>query len=101
MTYCFDVDGTLCETDGEDYANAKPIWPRIDKVKALMLEGHTVIFYTARGQGTGTADTWLPFTADQLRDWGLAPGHVLALHPKPFADVYVDDRAFNSEDFFA
>ena len=43
MIYCFDLDDTLCRTEGMDYENAKPIQKRLDRVNKLYDEGHTII----------------------------------------------------------
>ena len=51
MTYVFDIDGTICETNGSDYENSKPLLKRIEKVNKLYEEGHTILFLTARGMG--------------------------------------------------
>jgi len=102
MIYCFDLDGTLCtlETDDKNkfkYQEAKPIQDRIDAVNELYDMGHTIIIETARGS-TSKKD-WYDGTKEQLCGWGLRY-HKLRTGIKIPADVYVDDRANNSEDFF-
>ena len=47
-TYCFDIDNTICITEGTDYENSKPIKERIEIINALKDEGNTIIFFTAR-----------------------------------------------------
>lgn len=51
MTYVFDIDGTICDTQGSDYKNSQPIYSRIDEVNRLYNDGNTIIFFTARGMG--------------------------------------------------
>ena len=94
--YCFDLDGTLCTNTEGEYENAVPFPKRIMKVNAIYEEGSNILIYTARGTVTGI--DWRPLTTKQLEEWGVKY-HELRLG-KPFADVYVDDRAVNDGDFF-
>jgi hypothetical protein len=93
--YIVDVDNTICETTGEDYANAKPYKERIEKINKLYDEGNTIIYQTARGEKNG--DNWTDFTRDQLRKWGCK---FKAVGTKQYFDFLIDDKAFNSKDFF-
>lgn len=95
QTYCFDIDGTICTNTYGNYSVAKPFATRIASVNRLFDEGHRIVYFTARGSTTG-AD-WRSLTEAQLHLWG-ARYHALILG-KPFADVFVDDRAVNSDDF--
>jgi len=99
MRYAFDLDGTLCETAGEDYAGAEPIRERIDRVNQLHAEGHYIIVHTARGQMKEPRERQrlMRLTHSQLVAWGVRFHKLL---PKPFAHVYVDDRAVFSDHFF-
>lgn len=94
--YCFDLDETLCLTEGEDYSAALPIESRISRVNSLFLEGHIVKIYTARGSKTGI--DWRRTTEDQLTRWGVKY-HELHFG-KPFADIYIDDKAKLDKHFF-
>ena len=49
MIYCFDLDGTLCTKRQLDYQNAEPFVDRILHVNKLYDEGHTIVYWTARG----------------------------------------------------
>jgi len=42
MVYCFDLDGTLCNTDGNNYKDSTPKKDRIKIVNALYEEGHAI-----------------------------------------------------------
>ena len=55
-------------------------------------DGHTVVYWTARGSGTGI--DWYDVTKKQLEDWG-AKHHDLKLG-KPVYDLFIDDKAINS-----
>jgi hypothetical protein len=87
--YIVDIDGTICETVDGDYDNSRPLNDRIAKINALYDEGHTIIYWTARGMVSGTDHGDL--TEQQLRDWGCK-FHALWMH-KPHYDVWVDDKA--------
>lgn len=95
--YCFDLDNTLCITEGSNYLEAKPIESRIKRVNDLFDEGHTIIIETARGNCSGK--NWWYMTNDQLKEWGLKY-HTLRTGTKWNADIFVDDRGVNDKDFF-
>ena len=98
ITYVFDLDNTLCATDGSNYLDATPIKDRIDRVNNLYDDGNTIIIETARGCISGK--NWFYLTVDQLKSWGLK-FHTLRTGVKFNGDIFVDDRAINSEDFFS
>ena len=95
MILCFDLDGTLCSNTEGAYEGAEP-WPTcIAVVNRLYDEGHRIIVHTARGSTTGV--DWRAVTLRQLADWGVRY-HELVLG-KPTADVYIDDKAINADDW--
>lgn len=94
-TYCFDIDGTLCSDTRGAYEEAVPIPSRIAHVNALYAAGHRIKVFTARGSTTGI--DWRSVTEAQLDFWGLRYHELLM--GKPFADVFVDDKAVCSEDY--
>ena len=93
--FCFDLDGTICETHGLDYSSSVPIKSRIQHINSLHKAGHYIIIFTARGKMSGQDHSQL--TELQLRTWGVN-FHELILG-KPAADIYVDDKARNSEEY--
>ena len=93
--YCFDIDETICHTQGTDYRAATPIVVRIQKINSLFAAGNTIKILTARGSQTGI--DWRALTEKQLKAWGVNY-HELHLS-KPFADYYVDDKAVKDTDF--
>lgn len=95
MTYCFDLDGTLCTDTQGDYETAVPFPEMVAEVNRLHREGHHVIVYTARGSGTGI--DWRASTERQLARWGVE--HDFLYLGKPPADVYVDDKAVHVSGF--
>ncbi len=95
MTYCFDIDGTLCSNTEGAYESAEPFAHVIARVNDLFKAGHQIILYTARGSTTGI--DWRPVTEKQLTAWGVLY-HRLVLG-KPTADIYVDDKAVAVHDW--
>ena len=97
MIYCFDLDNTLCRTEGNIYEEAKPILNRIEFVNKLYAEGHTIIIDTARGCVSGK--NWFYFTLLQLKSWNLN-FHTLRTGKKIGADLFIDDKGISDKDFF-
>jgi hypothetical protein len=101
--YLFDLDNTLCMTekkeDGNwDYLNSKPIQNRIDYVNDLFDNGHKIIIETARG--SVSKKNWYEETHNQLINFGLK-FHELRTGVKFNFDYSIDDKGYNSEDFFS
>lgn len=92
-TFCFDLDGTLCSLTFGEYELAEPRMSRIEHVNRLVADGNDIKIFTARGASTGV--NWRQTTERQLSEWGLGR-HTLILG-KPHADLFVDDKAVNSE----
>jgi hypothetical protein len=104
MKYVIDIDGTICkeviipDSGGKkDYANHIPMPERIAKVNALYDAGHTIKYMTARGCVSGV--DYYKLTYNQLVTWG-AKHHELSVGEKENYDVWIDDKAFWSENFF-
>lgn len=95
MIYVFDLDGTICKTDGNDYPRAVPVPGMVEAIRRLYTEGHRIIVYTARGMGSGK--DWEGFTQWQLNQIGLP---FAELHMGKLSyDVWVDDKAVNAADW--
>jgi cytidyltransferase-like protein len=102
MRYCFDIDGTLCDTSNNelgkpDYVNAKPIPFMVNQVNRLYDEGNYIIVQTARGKGSGIDHTEL--TKNQLNEWGYKYHELFPMFCKPTADIFIDDKGVNVEDW--
>jgi uncharacterized HAD superfamily protein len=93
MIYCFDIDGTICETEASDYHNSVPFEDVVDKINSLYAEGHTIKMFTARGCVSGK--DWTDFTTKQLDEWGVKY-HELIMNRKPHYDILIDDKAMSA-----
>ena len=96
MIYCFDIDGTICDTMDGDYYNSIPKKDVIKKIQRLYENGDTIIFMTARGATSGK--DWTDWTIKQLSLWNLKY-HELLMNIKPHADFFIDDKGINIKDF--
>ena len=97
MIYCFDLDGTLCNTEGNNYSESTPKKDRIAVVNKLYDQGHTILVDTARGSVSGK--NYFFFTLNQLKSWGLK-FHTLRTGTKIAADVFIDDKGISDLNFF-
>jgi hypothetical protein len=91
-----DIDETICETPDNPrfYSNAIPINKNIEKINNLYDEGHTIVYWTARGSRTNI--NWYNLTKKQLEDWG-AKHHELRVD-KPYYDLFIDDKNMRIEE---
>jgi len=92
-----DIDGTICITKGMNYAQSVPIETRVQHINKLYDAGHHITYWTARGTKSG--QYWLYRTYKQLLSWGCK-FHSLKVG-KPAYDLFIDDKAVNSETYFS
>ena len=103
MRYCFDIDGTICNTPcnpdghGMRYEESTPFPDMVDKINQLYDDGHYIILMTARGRGSGK--DWTELTTKQVQDWGLKFHEIEPMFHKPNADIFVDDKGINVEEW--
>ena len=98
MKYVIDIDGTICKEVGE-VIGRKPYMDRIEKINKLYDEGHTIVYYTARGLKSGRGEQhYRPITEQQLKEWGCKD-HELCFKGHN-ADDFIDARGINAEEFF-
>ena len=96
MIIYIDIDDTICRLETPmRYESAYPIQEAIEKVNSLYDQGHTIVFWTARGTVTGIDHTSL--TMYQLNKWGVK-FHQLKMG-KPAYDLFIDDKNINSRDW--
>lgn len=96
MIIYVDIDNTILDTDGLNYENTKPMKDRIKKINDLYDEGHTIVYWTARGTLSGI--DYYDLTKSQLDKFGVKY-HELKLK-KPAYDLFIDDKNVNSEEYF-
>jgi hypothetical protein len=88
-----DNDAALAKQQQEEEQQMKE---NIDKVNQLYDDGHTIVYWTARGSGSGI--DWREVTEKQFKKWGVKY-HKLILK-KPLYNVFIDDRNINTDNFF-
>ncbi len=103
MKYCFDLDGTICDTPlrpsdlKPGYLEATPFPFMVGEVNRLYDEGHKIIIMTARGRGSGI--DWTQLTKKQLDRWGVKYHELEPMFHKPTADIFIDDKGINVEEW--
>ena len=89
MNIFVDIDETICNTRRDrDYSKSTPINEHIQKINRLYDEGHHIVYWTARGSGSGI--DWKDLTEKQLSAWGVKH-HELRLG-KPSYDLLICDK---------
>ena len=97
MIYYVDIDETICtRPEGSDYNACVPMEERIKVINGLFDQGHTVVYWTARGGNSGI--DWTELTERQLNMWGCKHNRIEMR--KPSYDVFIDDKAIKSDEFF-
>ena len=100
--YIVDIDGTICsesfnEDGSKNYKNAKPNLDRINIINKLFDDGNEIHYWTARGSLTGI--DYKKLTTEQLKIWNCKYTS-LRVGDKPHYDLWIDDKAIWSEDYF-
>ena len=98
-----DIDDTICDLglpvrDGEDnhiYKRKTPIRHRIEHFNKLYDEGHCIIYWTSRG--VESEKDWLQYTREQLERWDVKYSGIICGKGK--FDAFIDDKAYNIEDY--
>jgi hypothetical protein len=96
MIIYVDIDDTICKSPentnlSDKYKLAEPLYDKINKINKLYDNGHTIIYWTARG--TLSNINFFELTYDQLKSWGVK-FHELRMG-KPAFDLLIDDKTFN------
>lgn len=105
LRVCFDLDNTLVSwpTQYKDYSSVQRLDKMADFARHLRAEGHEVVIYTARntvtqGHNVGKVVKNIGLvTLQSLKDLGIEYDEIH--FGKPFADIYIDDKAFNAFDY--
>jgi hypothetical protein len=97
MIIYVDIDETICNSPkNRNYGSAVPIVDNILKINNLFNSGHRIIYWTARGTGSGI--DWREVTERQFEKWGVKY-HELKFG-KPMYDLFIDDKNVSSKVFF-
>lgn len=97
MVIYVDIDETICQSpEDRDYSKASPIEKNIKKINELYYNGNTIIYWTARGTGSGI--DWTDVTLKQFKKWKVK-FHELKFG-KPIYDLFIDDKNISSDVFF-
>lgn len=96
MIIYIDIDDTICHSPNKpDYTISYPIVENITKANKLYDDGHTIVYWTARGTVSGK--DWRQQTEKQFKDWGVKY-HELKFG-KPYYDLFIDDKNLNTENW--
>ena len=71
--------------------NRKMVYKNIKKINDLHEQGHTIVYWTARGTKTGKM--WYHLTTEQLKQWGCCYDELRL--GKPAYDVLICDKTIN------
>ena len=94
---CFDIDNTICKTDGRNYLKAKPKKFAIKKINDLYHKGFYIKLFTSRYMGRNKENIakaksqGFKMTIEQLKKWKLK-FHKL-IFGKPSFDLFIDDKS--------
>lgn len=95
MIIYVDIDGTICRTENSNYKNSIPILENIKKINQLYDLGHTIIYWTARGQVSKIDYT--DVTKNQLDEWGCKYNKII-MNEKPSYDLLICDKTKRIEE---
>ena len=95
MIIYVDIDGTICHTEDSDYENSIANFTHILKINKLYVEGHEIVYWTARGGTTGI--DWSRFTKRQIDNWGCQYTRI-EIQKKPSFDLFIDDKSKRIEE---
>ena len=93
---CFDLDGVICKTVGNDYKNSIPIKKNISTINTLYKKKFYIKVYTSRFMGRSNGDAQLAhkkgynLTINQLKKWKLNFNELIM--GKPSYDLIIDDK---------
>jgi hypothetical protein len=94
MKIYVDIDNTICNTNGMDYENSKPIIKNIEKINKLY-EKHEITYWTARGSVSKI--NFYKLTKKQLELWGCKYNK-LSVGEKPPYDLLICDKTKRIEE---
>tara|TARA_B100001769_G_scaffold268773_1_gene257711 strand:- start:155 stop:514 length:360 start_codon:yes stop_codon:yes gene_type:complete len=93
---CFDIDGVICFTNGNNYIKSRPNKKSIKLINDLFDDNYYIKVFTSRFMGRSNQNIslakkkGLSLTKNQLKKWGLKY-HKLIMG-KPSYDFFIDDK---------
>ena len=94
-----DIDGTVSSDIPNEkshlFSEASCYEESLEQVNKLYDEGHTIVYWTARGGNTGK--DWTELTGMQLVAWGCK-FHDVIMRQKPAFDLLIDDKSIRIEE---
>ena len=94
MIIYVDIDNTICKTVHTNYSTATPLLDKIMKINSLYDQGHTIVYWTARGAKSKI--DYYNLSYNQLIAWGVKFHQLLC--NKPAYDLFIDDKTLSSID---
>lgn len=96
MIIYVDIDDTICKSPenvnlDDKYKLAEPLNEKIKLINKLYDNGHTIVYWTARG--TLSNKNFFELTYNQLKSWDVK-FHELRMG-KPAFDLLIDDKTIN------
>ena len=88
---CFDIDGVICTTKGNNYKNSKPIKQNINCINKLYKD-YKIKIFTSRFMGRNKENAkkaraeGLNFTINQLKRWNVKYDELI--FGKPSYDLF-------------
>jgi cytidyltransferase-like protein len=79
------------------YLESTPFPYMVDTINKLYDEGNHIIIFTARGKSSGI--DWSELTKGQLNRWGVKYHQLEPMFNKPNADIFIDDKGINVEEW--
>lgn len=97
MTFCFDIDNTICKTNSNKYKQSIPYPKAIETINELFEKGYVIKIFTARYMGRNNDNLinkkkYYIKIKKQLDSWGLKYSKLII--SKPSADIYIDDKSY-------
>ncbi len=108
LTFCFDIDGTLCpiKKKEEEYADLVPYSEMIDRIRHFKEGGARIVLFTSRNMNSYKGNVGLinantaPVLLEGLKKWDIPYDEIIYGKPWPgHKGFYVDDRTIRPDEF--
>ena len=108
LTFCFDIDGTLCpiKKKEEEYIDLVPYREMVDKLREYKEGGAKIVLFTSRNMNSYGGNIWLinantaKVLLKWLEKWDIPYDEIIYGKPWPgHKGFYVDDRTVRPDEF--